>query len=156
MGIIQVLYSMAVIELAMPGQEATTYELIITVGNAALTVNGIVSTQLLFPTNSVGCSDDDSNCPSDTVVLNSKTSYDNSNGPARFTTYTLILVAIAIVATFVFTPFLPKSKEECHEWRKLGEEKGNSKTRGYFTLALATGTVLVRICGFFVFRYTFA
>jgi hypothetical protein len=73
MGIIQVLYSMAVIELAKPGQEATTLELIVTAGNAALVFNGIVSTQLLFPTNSVGCSDDDSNCPSDTVVLNSKT-----------------------------------------------------------------------------------
>lgn len=48
-GISQVLYSMAVIELAKPGQEATTYELIVTVGNSAILLNGILSTQLLTP-----------------------------------------------------------------------------------------------------------
>lgn len=53
-GLSQVLYSMAVIELAKPGLEATTYELIITVGNAALLVNGILSTQLLTPMDCVG------------------------------------------------------------------------------------------------------
>ena len=45
---------MAVIELAKPGLEATTYELIITVGNAALLVNGILSTQLLTPLQCAG------------------------------------------------------------------------------------------------------
>jgi hypothetical protein len=42
---------MAVIELAKPGQEATTYELIITVANSASLLNGILSTQLLTPMN---------------------------------------------------------------------------------------------------------
>ena len=47
-GMAQVLYSLSVIELAKPGIEATTYELIITVGNACLTLNGILGTSLLL------------------------------------------------------------------------------------------------------------
>ena len=70
---------MAVIELARPGQEATTYELIVTVGNAASVVNGIISTQLLTPMHSVGCDDDSGQCSSDTVVVTSKSSYENSH-----------------------------------------------------------------------------
>ena len=142
-GLTQVLYAMAVIELAKPGQEATTYELIVTVGNAALTVNGIVSTQLLTPMDAVGCDDDYGNCPSDTVVVTDETSFNDSNGPERFTNYTLVLTAVAIGATLIFTPFLPASKEECQEWRKLGIVKGNSARRGYFTLFLAVATILV-------------
>lgn len=55
-GISQVLFAMAVIELATPGQEAITYELVISTGNAAGTVNGIISTQLLTPFDAIGCS----------------------------------------------------------------------------------------------------
>ena len=91
-GLTQVLYSMAVIELAKPGEseilsliqqtnlsfyelfslhyggmEATTYELIVTVGNAAITLNGVICTQLLYPFKASGCTDDD--CPSDTVQV---------------------------------------------------------------------------------------
>ena len=47
-GMAQVLYSLSVIELAKPGIEATTYELIITVGNACLTLNGILGSSLLL------------------------------------------------------------------------------------------------------------
>ena len=38
---------MAVIELAKPGQEAITYELIVSVANAALTVTVVLATQVL-------------------------------------------------------------------------------------------------------------
>ena len=41
-GLSQVLYSMAVIELAKPGQEATTYELITTVGKKNYYLSGLV------------------------------------------------------------------------------------------------------------------
>ena len=46
---------MAVIELAKPGQEAITYELIVSVANAALTVTVVLATQLLSPFDSVTC-----------------------------------------------------------------------------------------------------
>ena len=144
---------MAVIELALPGQEATTLEFIVTVGNAALTVNGIISTQLLTPLNAVGCDDD--NCPSDTVDVSNKTTYDNSNGPSRFTNYTLVLCAIAITATMVFTPFLPASKEECYEWKKKGEEVGSSKNRAYGILFMSFITIGVRNQYFILLRLIF-
>jgi hypothetical protein len=134
---------MAVIELARPGQEATTFELIVTVGNAAQTLNGIISTQLLTPMKSVGCDDDYGNCPSDTVDVSSKSSFDDSNGPWRFTNYTFLLTGIGIGAALIFTPFLPSSKDECHEWKKLGIKRGNSKFRGYITLIVAVLTILV-------------
>ncbi len=136
---------MAVIELARPGQEATTYELIVTVGNAALTANGVISTQLLTPMKSVGCDDDYGNCPSDTVVVTSPSSFDSSDGPNRFTQYTLLLTGISIGACLIFTRFLPSSKDECHEWKMLGERMGTSKKRGIMALLLAIITVGVRI-----------
>jgi hypothetical protein len=143
-GLAQVLYSMAVIELARPGQEATTYELIVTVGNAALTANGVISTQLLTPMNAVGCSDP--TCPSDTVNINDESTFNDSHGPRRFTNYTLLLTGISIAAALIFTRFLPASKDECQEWKKAGERQGTSKRRGIFALFLAVVTVGVSYC----------
>jgi hypothetical protein len=145
-GLTQVLYSMAVIELAKPGLEATTYELVITVGNAGQLVNGIVSTQLLYPMNAVGCDDDTGNCDSSTsVIVTSQSSFNASDGPARFTYYCLLLCGITIAATLLFTPFLPRSKEECHEWKEYGETVGASARRGKIALAVCIITVLVSL-----------
>lgn len=131
------LYSMAVIELAKPGLEATTYELIVTVGNAALTLNGIISTQLLTPMKSVGCDDDYGDCASDTVVVTSKESFQNSDGANRFTNYTLLLTAVSLTACYIFTRFLPASKDECREWKLQGEQLGDSTPRGRLALCMA-------------------
>ena len=135
---------MAVIELAKPGLEATTYELVITVANAGGLVNGIVSTQLLYPFNAVGCDDDTGNCnSSNSVIVTSQSSFNASDGPARFTYYCLLLSGITLVATLLFTPFLPRSKEECHEWKEYGERVGASTRRGKIALAACVLTVLV-------------
>jgi hypothetical protein len=144
---------MAVIELARPGQEATTFELIVTVGNAAQTLNGILSTQLLTPMDSVGCDDDNGNCPSNTVVVTDKDSFDHSNGPERFTNYTLLLTGIAIVASLCAVPFLPSSKEECHEWKMKGEALGTSKARGYLSLGIAVIMISVSRSTLFLIIY---
>jgi hypothetical protein len=135
---------MAVIEVAKPGFEATTYELIITAGNAALNLNGIISTQLLYPMGAVGCEDDSGDCPSSTVDVTDEGGFNASNGPARFTNYCLLLTGISLVACFIFTPFMPASKEQCHEWREQGELAGQSVRRGYITLAVCITAVLVR------------
>ena len=47
-GLAQVLYSMAVIEISKSGQEATTYELVITVNNAAIALSGVFATQVVI------------------------------------------------------------------------------------------------------------
>lgn len=142
-GLAQVLYSMAVIELAKPGLESTTYELIITVGNAALLVQSIIATQLLVPLKATGC-DDDGHCPSNTVNTSSLQAFNNSNGPEKYTLYTIILVIISIIATLIFTQFLPNSRNECQEWKVLGNQRGNSEIRGKITLTLAFITISVR------------
>jgi hypothetical protein len=126
---------MAVIELAKPGQEATTYELIITVGNACLTFNGIISTQLLTPMKAVGCDDDSGHCDSSTVIVTNKSSFDSSDGPTRFTNYTLLLTGLSLGACFIFTPFLPASKEECHLWKLRGDQAGSGVLRGRIAVA---------------------
>lgn len=140
-GLSQVLYSMAVIELARPGQEATTYELIVTVGNAALTLNGIISTQLLYPLHSSACSG--SNCDRQTVDVSNRSTYYASHGPSRFTNYTLVLTALSLVSCYAFTRFLPGSKDECSKWRLIGEQEGMSVRRGIIATILAGITVTV-------------
>jgi len=144
-GLTQVIYSLAVMELAKPGQEATTYELVVTVGNAASAISSIFATQLLSPFRVVGCtsSDDDStdNCGSNSVNLHSVTSYEASNGPQRFTIYSCTLISITIVCTIIFVPFLPRDKLECHEWRNLGNNRPWGP-RPYVTLALCIVVVM--------------
>jgi len=140
-GLSQVLYTIALIELAKTGLEATTFELLVTVGNAALLVNGVISTQLLTPLNAVSC-DDDGGCGSNTVSTTSQQSFNDSDGPWRYTQYTLILNSISVATCFIFTPFLPKSKEQCHEWKLIGEQAGESNTRARIGLALCIVTIL--------------
>jgi hypothetical protein len=136
---------MAVIELAKPGQEATTYELIVTVGNAALLVNGVVSTQLLTPFRGVACDDDDntSGCGDNTVDTDSPSTFKDSGGPWRFTQYTLVLQSISIASVFIFARFLPRSKQMCRDWKEEGERLGTSDLRGKVTLAMVVITLLV-------------
>lgn len=136
---------MAVIELAKPGLEATTYELIVTVGNAALTLNGIIATQLLTPMKAVGCDDDTGNCSPNTVDVTGKSGFDSTDGPNRFTNYTLVLTAISLTACYLFTRFLPASKEECHLWRLKGEEQGDSAIRGRLAFGMAVLIVGVSV-----------
>jgi len=112
-GVSQVLFSMAVIELAQPGQEAITYELIVSVANAALTVTVVIATQLLMPFDSVTCrsgGDDDGTCATNQVNVYSIDAYNDSDGPARFTRYSLVCLGISFVSLVVFTPFLPRTK----------------------------------------------
>ena len=141
-GISQVLSSLSVIELSKPGLEATTYELIVTVANGAMTAAGIIATQLLTPLNSAGCTSE--TCPSNTVAVSNASSFNASDGPYRFTVYTLVLTCISITATLIFTPLLPRDKAQCHVWKAEGEKYGNSTVRGYFTLSLCVITVAVR------------
>lgn len=132
---------MAVIELAKPGQEATTYELLVTVGNSALLVNGIVGTQMLTVFKGQAC--DTETCGDNTVDTSSKQAFDDSHGPERFRDYTLVLCAVSVTAVLLFVSFLPRSKEECHAWKEEGERLGRSETRGYITLAMVAVTVMV-------------
>ena len=138
------LFSMCVIELARKGQEATTFELVITVSNTATTLASILAVQLLSAVQASGCQDENG-CPSDTVDTTSSTNFEASDGPYRFTIYCLVLTVIMVVGLIVFTPFLPGSKAECEEWCLIGEQSGNSLSRAWVTFFLAFTTVAVPI-----------
>jgi hypothetical protein len=145
-GLTEILYLLAVMELSKPGLESTTYELIITVGNACQLANGVISTQLLYPMRAVGCTDNVAHCDlSTSVVVTSKDSFEASDGPNRFRNYALLLFGITLAACLVFTPFLPRSKDECKQWKELGHKAGCSETRGKVALALCVVTCLVRV-----------
>jgi len=137
-GIAQVLFSMAVIELSKPGQEATTYELVITVANAAKTLCSVIGTQLLSPMGASDCSEPDTNdCSDDSVDTYSTDTYLDSGGPIRYSNYSLLVISIMVASAFAFTPFLPSGIEECDAWSKKGDLMGTSVTRGKLTLVMA-------------------
>jgi hypothetical protein len=131
-GLAQVLYSLSVIELARPGLEATTYELIVTVGNACITVASIIGTQLMVPAKVIGCQEDDiANCTADSVAITSKDNFYATDGPSRYTNYAIMVSLISAANCCVWVFFLPRSIAHCKEWQREGEKSGNSTTRGY-------------------------
>jgi len=137
---------MAVIELAKSGLEATTYELVVSVGNSALMVAGVLSTQLLIAVGAVGCEEENpDDCPSNTVSLQSKQAYEDTNGPRKFSDYTFLIIGIQIIGAILFVPFLPASKKECTEWKRLGEEVGDSDKRAWFSLIMAVVVIFYGI-----------
>jgi hypothetical protein len=142
-GLSQVLYSLSVIELARPGLEATTYELIVTVGNACITIASIVGTQLMVPAQVIGCQNADvTTCASDTVAISSVDNFNDTNGPNRYTHYSLMVFAISAVNCCLWVWFLPRSIEHCKEWKLEGEKKGDSKTRGYIAAGMCGIVIL--------------
>lgn len=137
------LFSLTVIELSRPGLEATTYELLITVANAAGTVCYIIATQLLYPLNVTGCTDDYGDCSNTSVQVTSPSAFNDTDGPYRYTIYCVTLQIVSISACLFFTQFLPKDKQQCHDWRKEGELAGESRTRGFISAVLCTITISV-------------
>jgi len=146
-GLAQVLYSLSVIELAQPGLEATTYELIVTVGNACLTVSTIVGTQLLVPVNAIGCQlVDYTQCSADSVNIKSIPGFVATDGPSRYTDYTWLIFGVNIVNASIWVWFLPRSIAHCAEWKAEGIAKGNSQIRGF----IAMGMCLVMVAYGFI------
>lgn len=142
-GVSQVLYSLSVIELAKQGIEATTYELVITVGNACLTLNGILGTQLLFAADSTACEESYASCPNDSVAVTSGAKgFEETDGPNRYTRYNLIVSAISLVNACIWVWWLPSSVEECAEWKEKGEMNGLSKRRGLINVVVCVTVVL--------------
>jgi hypothetical protein len=140
---------MTVIELAKPGQEATVYELLISVANSAMTVSGILATQLLTPLHAATCQPAQSEagtCPADTIDM---AHFDASGGPKKSTIYLLVTTAIGLVSVFVFTQYLPTQKAMCVEWKEKGEKSGDRHRdrRAFVTMFVAFAIVAYGIVG---------
>ena len=145
LGLTEILFAVAVIEVAKAGQEASTYEFLSTVLNNGWSFCLFLCSQLLIPLKTGGCTDDLADCNANTVDISSVEKYEASDGPWKFTQYALVINAISIFGVLVFTSYLPANVEECHEWKKAGEKAGNSVTRGYVSLAILVISFLVRI-----------
>jgi len=116
----QVVFGMAVIELAEPGLEATSYELIISVANCSTIINNFLATQLLTIMNIETCIDrSHMHCQRNPRAVNlaSVETFFGSNGPNQFMIYSVVMFAINIVSCAMFTRFLPKSREQCRVWK---------------------------------------
>ena len=91
----------------------------ISIANSASSLSTILATQLLDPLKSVVCKG--ASCTADQVNVTNTASYFASDGPGRFTEYSLVILGINLVSLLFFTNFLPRQKYECHEWKAKGE-----------------------------------
>jgi amino acid transporter len=105
-------------------------------------VSYIFATQLMTPLDAAGCTS--SPCPPNTVDLNN---FDASDGPRRFSLYTLVITSIAVSGALLFTRFLPRQREQCHEWKKEGEEQTGSNLRGAAVVVVTTLVVAYGVLG---------
>jgi hypothetical protein len=58
--------------------------------------------------------------------------------------YVFFCVYFSVVMVMVCVWYLPKSKEQCHEWRELGDKLGTSERRAWITLGMVSVTIVVR------------
>ena len=136
---------LSTLNLTFPLNFELQYELIISVANAALNINSILATQFLQFTDATACAaNDDASC-TNSVDIRSPTGFSNTDGPNRFANYTYMIIGINIAGTLIFTFFLPRSKEECHDWRKQGEMKGSSHIFGYASVVISSAIVIYGI-----------
>jgi len=124
--------SMAVIELAPPGLEATTYELLVSVGNAFITLNVVVSTSLMSPFDLAHV-----------TAANETPAADH-----RMAQYTVMITIINVVGLLVFVWFFPSGREQCHIWKaKGGRHRGIAVAAGVFACVSCCYAVLCCILG---------
>jgi len=124
-GIAQVLTSLAVVEISPPGMEATVYEFLTQVHNAAITLNTIFSSDLIEALNIGGFSN--------------KAEYllkqDYYNRQMDYGSY--IAIGICGLGIVLASLTLPKDKATCHTW--LNKQGWNNPWVGAFNLVLAMG-----------------
>ena len=85
--------------------------------NSASALSSIISTQLLTPFHANTCLTPSGTCPNDEVNMSSMKAYRQTNGPSKFTAYSLFIFGINVFGILVFTEFLPRQKDQCREWR---------------------------------------
>mmetsp|Transcript_16252 Transcript_16252/g.19480 ORF Transcript_16252/g.19480 Transcript_16252/m.19480 type:complete len:149 (+) Transcript_16252:1-447(+) len=96
--------SMAVIELAPAMLEGTTYELLISVSNAFITLNVVVSTQLMAPFRLAEIDKDN----------------DDASANRRMAEYTLLISGINILGVASSVWFFPRNRKQCRDWKEWG------------------------------------
>jgi len=140
-GIAQVLSSLATIEIAKPGLEATTYETLITVHNCALAFNTNIVNMFLpaFHLNDI---------THDSYHKASADVRDGFNTNLRNATFTT--AAFQLGGTLLFVWFLPSNKEMCARWRD--DKRFHKRYVAAIALVIAVGVFAYSSClSFFTF-----
>lgn len=140
-GLSQVLFSLVVIEIAKPGQEATTFELLMTLANASQGLSLLASVSMLYITNSNVCTSSDATCDADNVDLRSEAAYETSSGPSRFSQYTILLGLLSVATVSLAVQFFPGSREECNQWSAAGKIFKHRRFVGRLTLTICILTL---------------
>jgi len=122
-GIAQVLTSLAVVEISPPGMEATVYEFLTTVHNAAITINGVLSSDFI--------------CWIGIGGISNKTTYDadQSYYNKQMDIGSWWAMLIVAVGTALACVTLPKDKDTCHTW--LNKKSWQNPGVGCLNLAIA-------------------
>jgi len=107
-GIAQVLSSLATIEIARPGLEATTYEALVTVHNCAIALNTNIANSFLPVFNLNAITYDSYQKASPDIKADFNTDMRNA---------TLVTAAMQLGGTLFFMWFLPNNKEMCRIWK---------------------------------------
>lgn len=127
-GITQVMISMAVVELAPVGLEATTYELLISVANSFITLNVVVSTQLMSPFSLAKVDKANETTEDDTHMAQ----------------YTILISCINVVGALVFVWFFPSGRLQCHGWKAMGGH--NKKIAIAATIFASVSLIYAFVC----------
>jgi len=112
-GIAQVLSSLATAEIAPPGLEATVYEALTSIHNAAIALNSNIQNMFIpiFHLNGINSHTYFPCPPNNPHPDQAKMNQDMANA-------TYFTIAVSIVSTIVFAFFFPRTKAETREWRE--------------------------------------
>lgn len=122
-GIAQVLTSLAVVEISPPGMEATVYEFLTTVHNAAITINGVISSDFI-------CWVGISGITNETTYMADQAHYNKQMDIGSW--WAMLIVAVGSALAYVT---LPKDKDTCHVW--LNKKSWQNGGVGCLNLAIA-------------------
>jgi len=109
-GIGQVLTSLAVVEVSPSGLEATVYEIITTMNNAAITMCNLLTAKLIAPFDL-----DQISGPHALDIYHSRQSYWND----QMNKSNYLTMGIIFCATCTFVWCFPRSREQCQEWKAV-------------------------------------
>jgi len=132
-GVQQVLSSLAVIEIAPPGFEASVYEFLISIGNSGISLNANIMNLFvpIFDLNSI--------LPVEKYRNASLSLHDHYNSLLGTSTYFTMIVNAVAALTFCW--FLPFGRQQCHDWLQLWRKPQT----GLFNLVFGGGIFLFSV-----------
>lgn len=140
-GIAQVLSSLAVVEIAPVGFEASIYEFLTTVHNAGITLNSNLQNLFvpIFDLNGIACNYFPSDVPGTCDTPRLPHSVYNS----RLANATYFTMSVNLAGALIFCWFLPRHKPQCRTW--LEDPRWRRNAVGIANLVVGGGVLLFSV-----------